>query len=289
MCDMACSHCFYTIGHEHRSTDRVKPELAKKFAACIKNNGFTSVILTGGDPLCSSFKHETYELVRELKTHGLRVLINTSAAKLDESDINNIIELGVDRIDISINSYIREVHNSERGYFDDAIWTIKGLIDRGYNSISTTTVITESNAPYAADTLKWLIALGVEDARYQPVYLIDDGQNYGPIEKALTECSKVYAKAHTKNYLDECHAAYYHERQNGLSICQMGKTYFICDSVGNISPCFHRMDVQFGNILTDPPQDIEANIAGSHFSKQSHVDCFGKHCISLYDNPIFWR
>ena len=95
ICDMACKDCFYTRGYEQRVKDRIKPERAKEFANRIVTNGFTSVILTGGDPLSSQFKHETYKLVEELKARDLKVLINTSAAKLNKADVNAIVRLNI--------------------------------------------------------------------------------------------------------------------------------------------------------------------------------------------------
>jgi MoaA/NifB/PqqE/SkfB family radical SAM enzyme len=289
ICDIACKDCFYTIGYEQRSPDRIRPEQAKDFAYKIAKNGFTSVILTGGDPLSSQFKHETYALVRELKAQNLRVLINTSAARLNEVDINTIINLSIDRVDISINSYIKEIHNFERGFFDDAAWTIKSLINNDYQSISTTTVITEENAIYAPDTLKWLISLGIKDVRYQPIFKLGDRQNYTKLEEAMKKCAEVCKKDHTEYYLAQCHAAYHKRDQQQSSICQMGKTYFVSDSLGNLSPCFHQTDTIFGNILTDSAELINANIETSRFSKYANQHCFGKHCVSLFDNPIFWR
>ena|GEM_PF-5547164 len=92
VCDISCTYCFYTPGHEKRSGFRVHPKRASHIAEKIASAGFNTVILSGGDPLHSRLKHETYILVRELKMRGLRVIINTSAACLD-MDIEIIKEM----------------------------------------------------------------------------------------------------------------------------------------------------------------------------------------------------
>lgn len=288
-CDIACRHCFYTQGYQTRSTSRIMPHDAETFAQKIVQNGFTTVILSGGDPLCSQFKHETYVLIKKLKEKNLRVLVNTSAVKLHEDDINAIVGLNIDRIDISINSLVRSIHNSERGFYDDAVWAIKSLIKHGFTNITTTTVITEENAFCAADTIKWLISLGIKDVRYQPVFLAEDKQKYTHIKEAMKDCASIHAKSHTEKYISQCQIAYGSGKQLSSSVCQMGKMYFVCDALGNLSPCFHREDVTFGNILTDSKQTIDKNISNSIFSNCNQQTCFGKHCVSLFDNPICWR
>ncbi len=288
-CDMACKYCFYTIGHEKRLGGRIEPKQAKAFAEAIKANGFTSVILTGGDPFYSKYKNETFELIKELKEIGLRVLVNTSGAGLNARDLNRIVALNIDRVDISINSLDAETHNQERGHFEDAIGTITGLVARGYaRKLSTTTVVTPENAKLAAKTIEFLQHLGVEDTRYQPVFLKTD-QDYAPLEQALDECAAVCHKPHTDNYLEQCKRAYNGEKSLANSVCQMGRSYFVSDCYGNLTPCFHRGDIILGNMFLNSPEEIDDHIASSVPCASTHPRCFGKHCVSLYDNPLYWK
>ncbi|TXI35269.1 MAG: radical SAM protein, partial [Candidatus Moraniibacteriota bacterium] len=144
VCDIACTHCFYTTGYEKRSRDRILPRQAGHVAKRIAEARFGTVILTGGDPLHSVHKKETYELVSALKANALRIIINTSAARLSERDFDRLVELAVDRIDVSIDSHDPAVHDAQRGRHTDAVAAIRGLIQRGM-PLSTTTVATARN------------------------------------------------------------------------------------------------------------------------------------------------
>ena len=124
---------------------------------------------------------------------------------------------------------------------------------------------------------------------YQPVFASLSDQDHGIIMRAMEECSHVKGVKYTRKYLKQYITAIHGEEPLEQSVCQMGKKYFVCDSDGTLSPCFHRMDVVLGNILTDSEREIEKKIAQSQFAYDQIHSCFGLHCVSLFDNPDFWR
>lgn len=284
VCDLCCSYCFYTIGHEKRDPSYIHSCQAETFASTIQELGFGCVILSGGDPLCSKLKEHTYSLIEHLKKRGLRVIINTSGAKLGDDDYERLIALEVDRIDVSINSCDEVIHNLERGYYQDAVRLIDTLQKKGYTKLSTTTVITQSNALLAAHTLRWLLDKGVEDVRYQPVFS-KEAQDYEMLGNAMDECRNVVNKPHTNKYVQLCHDAYTNPEFR-VNDCQMGKSYFVCDARGNLYPCFH-IDESLANILTDDREFVKEQMSKSEKTKRGA--CFGRHCVSLFDNPVFWK
>lgn len=289
ICDLKCKYCFYTIGHEKRSAKRITVKDIPTLVQAIVDLGFTCVILTGGDPLCSKFKSDTYYLISLLKKNAIKVIVNTSAVKLDMHDVETIISLQIDRIDITVNSYKKDIHDYERGLFDDTIWSIKTLLAKGYYNVFTTTVISEYNAPYARQTLEWLLSIGVKDVYYQPVFTTAKSQNYFIIEKALEECSKVTKRPYTNLYLEQCSAAYSGLTQLNNSDCRMGANCLICDAYGNLYPCFHRQDFKLGNIYSDTKSLITARIEDWKQTKKPKMPCFGKHCVSLFDGKSCWK
>lgn len=289
ICDMACKHCFYTVGYEKRSMSRIMPSAAQRLARKIREYGFEIVVLTGGDPLVSRFKDETYALIRELKKQSLKVIINTSGAKTTATDVESILELGVNRVDLSINSHIREIHNAERGFYDDAIWFLRQLLTKKPKIVSTTTVVTEDNAAHAADTLQWLKNMGVENINYQPVFAPSETQPSDVIVQALKDCARIQNAKHTSSYLAQYAAAASGQKPLPSSFCRMGEKYLVCDSDGSLYPCFHLMDVALGNIMTSSKQEVEAVIAQDFLHRSQPPACFGLHCVSLFDNVDFWR
>lgn len=289
MCDLNCRNCFYTTGYEKRTSAKITREKIPNFTRAIIANNFSCVLLTGGDPLASMYKEEAFALIDALKQLGVKVIVNTSAVKLDMSDIEKIIELKVDRLDISINSFKRDIHNYERGLFDDTIWSIKTLLANGFTHVSTTTVVSEYNAEYVAQTLEWLLGIGVESVHYQPLFRYGITQNYEVIKRALDACAKVSAKDYTVNYLAQCEVAYAGGRQIEGSFCHMGERNFVCDASGYLTPCFHRPDVVFGNILTEQPIEIDRQIEVWKTVGTGEMPCFGRHCASLFDGASAWK
>jgi hypothetical protein len=55
-------------------------------------------------------------------------------------------------------------------------------------------------------------------------------------------------------------------------------------------PCFHRSDINLGNLFTDSTSKIETMIKNNLLNYKNNLpECFGAHCVSLFDNPKFWN
>lgn len=288
-CDIACTYCFYTTGYEKRSRDRILPRQADYVAKRIVEAHFSTVILTGGDPLHSVHKRETYELVSALKANALRVVINTSAAYLAECDLDRLVELAVDRVDVSIDSHDPAVHDAQRGRHADATRAIRGLLRRGV-PLSTTTVVTAQNAPMLNRTIEWLQDLGVFDVRVQKAFLPGgDLVGHRMVDASLRAAAPLLQKPHVARYLEQTIRLFRGQGPLPEARCPMGKEYFVCDAQGNLAPCFHRGDIYLGNLF----EDDTARILGAMESNVLRMDtlplCVGSHCASLFDNPSLWR
>lgn len=289
-CDIQCKYCFYTTGYEKRSKDRIRPEVARHVAYRIASTGFDTVILTGGDPLHSLFKHETYVLIGELKSKGCKVIVNTSAAFLTDEDIDIIIALGVDRVDISIDSHDVSVHDAQRGRHADAVRIVTGLIKREYRPIVTTTVATLRNAPTLKETILWLRSLGVGDTRIQHVFSpIETEDENDVIIDSMRACLSLLSAAHARDYLDLIACTLRNETSQSGPTCRMGKEYFVCNASGVVTPCFHRPDLVLGNLFSDPVDVLVRSLKRHELIEYTLPSCFGRHCTSLFDNPKFWR
>ena len=289
-CDINCTNCFYTTGHEKRSRFRVQPAMAGHVAERIASVGFSTVILTGGDPLHSRFKHETYVLIAELKARGLKVIINTSAVRLTEDDLDTIIGLGVDRVDISIDSHDADINNALRGRHYDTVSAITGLIERGYRNVVTTTVVTKLNATTLMETISWLKGLGVEDVRIQRVFLPNDSTDEGGvIMQAMRDVEPSLRASHASRYIELTERAFNGRLASCGARCRMGKEYFVCNAQGTLTPCFHREDLVLGNLFEDPLDAVLQALASNELTAHDVPPCFGGHCASLFDIPNFWR
>ena len=288
-CDLHCKYCFYTIGIEARKQEYLKAQDAPIFAKKIRENDFSRVILTGGDPLSSTMKQETFKIISALKEEKLDVVINTSGAFLSKEDIKKLLELNIDRIDISLNSKYGYIHDEERGAFCDSINSITMLKGSGYNSISTATVITNLNAPFILESIEWIREeLEVQDTGIQPVYW-GNSYDYSRVIKVLEELKVFERQDYTRKYLQLCISVYRNEKLEISPHCLMGREIFVCDCLGNLTPCFHREDYQLGNLLSDSPHTINAYIKRFQRENEKLPTCFSRKCISLFNNDGNWR
>ncbi len=288
-CDIACNYCFYTTGYEKRSRDRILPRQAGHVAKRIAEARFGTVILTGGDPLHSVHKRETYELVSALKANALRVVINTSAAHLAERDFDRLVELTVDRVDVSIDSHDPAVHDAQRGRHTDAVTAIRGLIQRGM-PLSTTTVATARNAPTLSRTIEWLRDLGVSDIRVQKAFLPGgDLVGHRIVDASLRAVAPLLGRPHAARYLEQTISLFRGKGPLPEARCPMGKEYFVCDARGNLSPCFHRGDISLGNLFEDELSTLLGAMESNPLGSEALPLCVGSHCASLFDNPSLWR
>lgn len=288
-CNINCAYCFYTTGHEKRSRHRVYPKNVSFVAERIISVGFDTVILSGGDPLHSRFKHETYVFIRELKIQGLRVIVNTSAACLNEDDLDTIVSLGVDRVDVSIDSHDASIHDAQRGRHVDAVSAITGLIRKGYRHVVTTTVVTSLNASTLLETISWLRDLGVEDVRIQRVFLPDNHNDTGGVMQAMYFVEPYLCASHALEYIELTERAFDGRPAPRRAQCRMGKEYFVCNAQGMLTPCFHRDDIVLGNLFNDPVDALVEAFENHDLTAYDMPPCFGGHCASLFDIPTFWR
>ena len=300
-CDIACRYCFYTTGHEKRDSRKLSAHTAVSFAEKLLALGFSNVVLTGGDPLSRKYRSTALEVTKIFQEAGLTVIINSSGSHITDEDCDRIVEVNPFRVDVSVDSHLEEVHNGLRGRYADAIFLIKGLLARGYRSVVTTTVVSGKNADTAADTIKFLRSLGVQDARVQPVFL--PGQDTAELkalelrlnERFFAELSDLYSSDSSRsfypNYL-KWWRQFYGDGQNAVverPTCQMGKRTFVCDASGNISACFHRSDVQLGNLMQDSLEDIQHKLNSHVLINDNLPGCVGKHCVSLFDHAGSWK
>lgn len=290
VCDICCRYCFYTLGYQKRLEKRITPSVAEICASRIANLNFRTVILTGGDPLCRRFKQETYALIKALKDHSLKVIVNTSAASMDQEDANTLVSLGVDRVDVSIDSYDPDIHNFNRGCHAEAVYAIKKLVELRSLAVATTTVVTKENAPSLIETIAWLYFLGVQDVRIQRAFIpnevVDDAES---IQAEMRRSVNFLTKPHIPQYIDLTERIWQGQVTPISAQCLMGKKYFVCDSDGVITPCFHRQDIVLGNLFFDSLDFLEISLRKKNLTNEVTHQCLGKQCVSLFDNAYFWK
>lgn len=303
-CDIACKYCFYSTGHESRDKRVVELTVLPEVSQRLKHLKFDTVILTGGDPLNRNYRDKTLEIIKILKQHELRVIVNTSGAYLDESFCDRLIAADPSRIDFSVDSYDPSLHNLQRGRFDDTISAIKYLLVKKYTRIVITVVVTAQNQGSILSIFDYFARLGVSDCRFQPAFLPDSFSKFKEVRQP-----EIDAKLHddlalvTQFSPDSKVRHLYHQYwfshypvSNDVRVvtmapkplCHMGKSTFVAEADWSLIPCFHRADIVLGNILEDPLVDLETAINCNQFHSTSLPECVGRHCVSLFSGSQNW-
>lgn len=106
-CQWGCEFCFLKDNVLNREVDEISFEAIERLveAAAPHKLGF---FLTGGEPF---IRTDCIDIIRLIKSHGLKVGINTNHALLNEEKIETLSEIGLDYLISSVHGP-REIHNA---------------------------------------------------------------------------------------------------------------------------------------------------------------------------------
>lgn len=157
ICDMPLkAHTHQRQGEQEFSTERFK-EIIGEFAKL----GIPGIGFTGGEPL---LRNDIFELMAETRRLGMIAHLNTNGWQLGDEQAHQIIEVGVDSVNISLDGATAETHDRIRrtaGSFDRAVQAVERLVrlkkkHTSHVRIKTVAVIDESNI----DEVPQMLALG---------------------------------------------------------------------------------------------------------------------------------
>ncbi len=157
MCDMPLKAAEYVNrGEREFDTARFK-EIIGEFA----NLGVPGIGFTGGEPL---LRQDIFELLAETRRRGMIAHLNSNGWLLGEREAEQIIDIGVDSVNISMDGATAETHDRIRrtpGAYDRAVRAVERLVSlkKNHNShvrIKTVAVIDGTNI----DEVPRMLALG---------------------------------------------------------------------------------------------------------------------------------
>lgn len=186
-CNLRCSHCFIEEYENELSLDNVI-NLIDDF----NKNKLGIIFITGGEPLLYS---NIYKVLEYLKSYNIPTCIASNGTLIDKDIARKLSEYNINNIQISIDGYNDEIHDSIRGYgsFKRAIEGINNLIECKINVIIGY-VINNKNIDYIEEIIFLGEKLGVKAIRFElylPIALEPDKD-----ELSLT--SKDIEKIHSK-------------------------------------------------------------------------------------------
>ena len=172
-----------------------------------------AVSITGGEPLIPCERQKTYEIIKHVKSYDLEVRFCTNGHYLTKEVAAELKTLGVDNIQVGLDSSTKEFQNKRCksiAAWQKAITGIKNSIGAGLNT-SVRYTIYKSNLQDVAPTYRFVSELGVSTFKLRALF---------PTGAAIDNCKKEFIDS--KELSDVYHEAVEVSKGNTtkLYLCQ---------------------------------------------------------------------
>lgn len=254
-CNFRCKACFRWKILEHRD---IPVEKWIKIIKNLKRNFSKDVFveIDGGEALIR--KSVIIRLVKGLKTHFNRVVLNTNGFLLDKKTLLKLDRLGLDAIKMSFYGLNKKTHNYLRGVdcYDATMSVIKNHQQFNLNlELIIAILVTSKNIEEIPALIKFLLPLKRVNIRINPLQEIFYSENAFNYFKVILPENLWPAKEKTKKlfrwlakYQDRLKTSkehlkvienYYRNPENSLKIpCRVGEGSLIINPSGGISLCY---------------------------------------------------
>lgn len=261
-CNLRCRHCYASSGIPYE--DELTLEEIRKYILSEKKwLDIRFITLTGGEAFC---RPDIFEVLQAIKDAGIRVSIATNGLLLDEEKIERLAQIGVDRVQISLEGPSKALNDAVRGKgtFDRVVENvIPELKARGiFTAISMTPTylndacleeMVQLCLDLKIDTLS--VRRFVSEGRGKENQLETSGERNRKLLEEICRLRRKY-KGQIQIGTGDPLYALVDEKKNHLldkkviGGCTAGITSLAVDAHGNIKPCT-RMDVILGNVRQD--------------------------------------
>jgi radical SAM protein with 4Fe4S-binding SPASM domain len=136
-CNLMCMHCYQNANQ--RSCDELTLGEQFKVIDQLAQAGVSLVVLSGGEPLTNL---NLGALIQRIKEQKMAVSIDSNGVLLNKVAVQQLRQLGVDSIELSLDSVHAEAHDSFRGFdgaFQKTLDAVELCSDAGiFTTVATT-------------------------------------------------------------------------------------------------------------------------------------------------------
>ncbi|MEO0549098.1 MAG: GTP 3',8-cyclase MoaA [Pseudomonadota bacterium] len=163
-CDLRCTYCMAERMTFLPRTDLLTLEELDRVAAAFIARGVRKIRLTGGEPLVRRDIGHLYSALGRYLDHGLDELTMTTNATLLAQHADGLVEAGVKRLNVSLDSRDPETFAkiTRRGDLDKVLGGIHAGLEAGLKIKLNTVVMKGQNADEIPDLIAWAHGLGME-------------------------------------------------------------------------------------------------------------------------------
>ena len=274
-CNFRCQHCSVKRFQGKKDGRSFTIADVKALFRQADEMGLARVTITGGEPLV--FK-DLDELVTAIDPQKFYINCDTNGWLLDEKKATHIKSIGVDRVQLSLDSFNADEHDAFRrapGSYEKAMKAVDIALDAGL-SIFMQTVVTKQRL-YSEEFIKYIEYFNKKSIGVFVTYAKPVGSWEGNFDVLVDKDDMKYMEELEKKYKVFTHLtpAY------GLNMgCISVKGMFSVTQYGDVLPCPY-IHTSIGNVFHEPLKDI--------IQRGLDIKYFGEHvdtCLIAEDRDF---
>ena len=264
-CNMVCQHCSIKVLQEQRNGNRRKmtPGAVKELARQADEMGLARFEFNGGEP----FVNKDYdEVIKAIDPQKFYINSVTNGWLLDDNLAKHLKAIGVDRIQISVDSLNAEEHDQFRqrsGSHARALKAVEASRKAGM-AVFVSTVVTKQRL-YSVEFMEFIKYFNDKDIGVFMTFAKPVGGWQGKYDVLVNNGDLAYVKE-----LEAKHKIFSHLTPSyGLNLgCTAVKGMVCITQYGDVLPCQY-IFVSLGNIFEQPLKEI--------IQKGLNIRWFGEH------------
>lgn len=250
LCNMACKHCSIKRFQNRPDQERFTPEKTKELAKQADELGLARFVITGGEPLVFPDLDEVVEAINPDKFY---INMDTNGFLLDKEKARHLLSIGIDRVQLSIDSLIPEEHDklrNRKGAYDKAMKAFEACKETGLD-VFIQTVVTKQRL-YDTEFLQFVKFFNERDTTVFVNYAKPVGSWEGKYDTMINMEDINYTKELEKTYNLCTHLTPAYGRDLG---CIAVKGMVSVTEFGDVQPCPY-IHTSIGNVFKEPLKDI---------------------------------
>ena len=263
-CNFKCEHC--SVKRFQGKSNKRSFSIAdvKELSRQADELGLAQIVITGGEPLVFN---DFDDVVKAIDPQKFYIVVDTNGWKLDKEKAKHLKSIGVDKIQLSLDSLDAEEHDSFRnakGSHERAVKAIDAALEAGLHIILST-VVTKQRVR-SDEFIEYLEFAKKKGVGTFVTYAKPVGSWEGNFDVLVDRDDMKYMEELEKKYNVFTHLtpAY------GLDIgCIAVKRMISITQYGDVMPCPY-IHVTLGNFFKEPLKDI--------IERGMNIKCFGEYC-----------
>jgi radical SAM protein with 4Fe4S-binding SPASM domain len=285
-CNNDCAHCY-------NARPRQFPEIGasewKQAIDRLWQIGIPHIVFTGGEP---TLRSDLPELIAHAQQNGQVTGLNTNGRRLSDMNfLNQLVEAGLDHVQITLESHDAEIHEAmvgSKGAWRQTVAGIRNALDSPLYVMTNTTMLSQ-NSPFLTDTLRYLAELGVPTVGLNALIYSGRGQQVGSglpekeLEPLLSIAREIISQ-HNQRLIWYTPTEYCHFDPMQLELGVKGCTaalYNMCvEPDGSVLPCQSYYE-PLGNLLHDPWESIWNHPLSTSLRERRYIAQKCQGCVLL--------